>query len=399
MKRLRKLCDKRELSEDTTMEILHRLPSKSLARFKCVSRTWRKFIADCRSRRWKPQPNLIGIFYQTRKHSQIRFFPESKEVNNTNNIDLDESLNFLNRKVYIVASSNGFLLCTKHRHKQRVYYIYNPATRQHLTLPKTQICMENDQAIGFICKADDPDNDVISFTIVRYAIPRRWDELQYTVTIESFSSETNVWDAHDLILDVPLSLYPFDWDSSSSAAAAGVIDGVFCWLDQFGRQITVYDSVYKCFWALDLPEDMVGGLDCFLGLSGGALYFTLNCRDAITVWRLESHIRNRDAVWVRKYDANVAATVMQCPEAFGLGGDALRVKAFGHTGFLRVEVQNMVIHPAVPHIFYLDVRGKVISYDLEMDIAQLVYDFGEPWRRTQHYKLFAYEWHQWPRLL
>ncbi|XP_060206453.1 uncharacterized protein LOC132634176 [Lycium barbarum] len=171
--------------------------------------------------------------------------------------------------------------------------------------------MENDQAIGFTCKVDDPDNDVISFTMVHYAIPRRWDELQYTVTIEIFSSETNVWDAHDLILDVPLSLYPFDWDSSSSssAAAAGVIEGAFCWLDQFGRQITVYDSIYKCFWALDFPEEMVEGLNCFLGLSGGALYFTLNCGDAITVWRLEIHIRNRDAVWIRKYDANVAATV------------------------------------------------------------------------------------------
>lgn len=209
-----------------------------------------------------------------------------------------------------------------------------------------------------------------------------------------------MWTANNLTLDVPLRLNPFNWDGIfRSAASAGVIDGVFCWLDQ-GGQITFYDSVYKCFWALELPEEMVFGNSCYLGLSGGALDFALNCGDAITVWRLESDICSRDAVvWVRKYDAEVAATVMQCPDAFGLGGDTLRVKAFGLTGSLSVEVQNMVIHPAVPYIFYLEVRGKVISYDLETDIAQLVYDFGEPWWRTQHYRLFAYEWHQWPRLV
>ncbi|OIT19943.1 hypothetical protein A4A49_40567 [Nicotiana attenuata] len=247
--------------------------------------------------------------------------------------------------------------------------------------------MENDTAVGFSCKVDDSDKDVISFTIVRYEIPDRWDELQFNVTIESFSSAINMWTANNLTLDVPLRLYPFYWDTMSSAAAAGVIDGVLCWLDQVG-QINFYDSVYKCFWAVELPAEMVLENSCYLGLSGGALYFALNCGDAITLWRLESDIRSRDAVvWVRKYNADAAATMMQCPEAFGL------------TGSLSVEVQNMVIHPAVPYIFYLDVRGKVISYDLETDVAQPVYDFGEPWWKTQHYRLFAYEWHQWPRLL
>ncbi|OIT08557.1 hypothetical protein A4A49_18166 [Nicotiana attenuata] len=221
--------------------------------------------------------------------------------------------------------------------------------------------MENGTGVGFSCKVDDSDKDVISFTIVRYEIPRRFDELQFSVTIECFSSDTNVWTANNLTLDVPLRLNPLDWDRIfRPAASAGVIDGVFCWLDQ-GGQITFYDSVYKCFWALELPEEMVFGESCYLGLSGGALYFALNCGDAITVWRLESDIRSRDAVvWLRKYDAEVAATVMQCPEAFGLGGDTLRVEAFGLTGSLTVEVHNMVIHPAVPHIFYLEVRGKTI---------------------------------------
>ncbi|KAK4369827.1 hypothetical protein RND71_009302 [Anisodus tanguticus] len=285
MKRLRKLCDNEgvNLSEDIIMETLHHLPSKSLARFKCVSKCWQIYIADCRSQRWRPRPDFIGIFYQKRKHSQIRFFFES----NNHNIDLDDSVNVLNRGVYIVASSNGFLLCTKHRKEPRVYCVHNPATRQYSSLPKTKICMEGDIAVGFICKVDNPNKDVILFTIVRYEIPRRWDELQLTVTIESFSSETNVWTANSIIFDAPLRLCPLNWDITSSASSAGVINGVFCWLDQVGRQITVYDSVYKCFWALEFPEETVSGCRCYLGLSGRPFYFALNYGKEINVWKLE----------------------------------------------------------------------------------------------------------------
>ncbi|KAJ8572824.1 hypothetical protein K7X08_009335 [Anisodus acutangulus] len=379
MKRRRKLSDKQrvvEISQDIIINILHRLPSKSLARFKCVSKCWLKYISDsslsysCRCRRWRPQPYLIGFFYQARdtcERSKIHFFFSSEESSLAIDGSLDESVNLLGRTAYIVASSNGFLLCNK----QRVYYVYNPATRQHLALPKTQISM-NDPTVGFICNVDDPDKDVISFTVIRY-----WN-LQSKVTIESFSSETNVWTVSNLILDVPLRLYFAHYMKSPSA---GVIDGVFCWLDQ-GPQITVYDSINKRFWALAFPEEMIATGNYFLGFSGGDFYFALYVKTAITVWQLKSNIRSRNALWVRKYETNVATTV-----------------PFGLTGSLRIEVQNMDIHPAIPHMFYLDVKGKFISYDMETDIAELVHDFGEYGWRTKHFKLFSYEWHQWPRLL
>ncbi|XP_019255562.1 PREDICTED: F-box protein At5g03970-like [Nicotiana attenuata] len=379
MKRLCKSPDKGAgaLPEEIIFDILHGLPSKSLARFKCVSKCWRKYI---------PQPNLIGFFYQardTRLRSQIRFFsssldesPSSRLVNNITS--LEESVKFLGKKKreYIVASSNGFLLFVNN---PRVYYVYNPVTRQRLALPKTKIRMK-DPAVGFFCKVDDPGKDVASFTIVRYALPSVWGINFTSITIESFSSETNIWTANNINLDVPLTFCP-SWDIKTSSA--GVIDGVFCWFDQ-RPQITVYDSVHKCLWALALPEseEIVAGRDssCFLGISGGALYLVLNDRfgSPITVWYLESNIRSRDAVWVRKYVAN---TVVKCPQAFGLA--SLHV----------IEKRNMVIHPTVPHIFYFVVRGKVISYDLETNIAELVYDFGEPCWKTRCYTLFSYEWH------
>lgn len=70
MKRLCKSSDEGvvEVPEDLIIDILRRLPSKSLARFKSVSKCWRNYL---------PRPYLIGFFYQprvTRSRPQIRFF-------------------------------------------------------------------------------------------------------------------------------------------------------------------------------------------------------------------------------------------------------------------------------------------------------------------------------------
>ncbi|KAH0710062.1 hypothetical protein KY290_011398 [Solanum tuberosum] len=127
---------------------------------------------------------------------------------------------------------------------------------------------------------------------------------------------------------------------------------------------------------------------CYLGSSAGGLYFALNIifEATIIVWYLVSNIRSRDAVWVKKYVGNVGSTVLQCRKDFGL------------EGYHRIVLKTMVIHPTVPHIFYLGFLRKVISYDFEMDVAQLVYNFSgiSP---TESYKFFPYEWYQWPRRL
>lgn len=64
-----------------------------------------------------------------------------------------------------------------------------------------------DPHVGFIVKETD---ESISFTIVRYAVPtpdsRNNSRFQYSLTIESFSSETNEWTADSLIEDVPFPL-------------------------------------------------------------------------------------------------------------------------------------------------------------------------------------------------
>ncbi|KAF3631264.1 hypothetical protein FXO37_28052 [Capsicum annuum] len=129
------------------------------------------------------------------------------------------------------------------------------ATRQHFDVHVTQTSCIRVAAIGFHCKVDDPEEDMISFTIVRY---EKSLDLNPNVTIESFSSETNAWTAINLTLDLPLGLGVICTTSWMKDSSAGVIGGVFCWIDKL-RTIILYDSVNTRLWGLELTQEMEQG--------------------------------------------------------------------------------------------------------------------------------------------
>nr|CAB3495487.1 unnamed protein product [Digitaria exilis] len=52
------------LTDDVLVEILRRLPVRSVCRFKCVSRSWRNLISDPAHRKKLPQ-TLAGFFYMS----------------------------------------------------------------------------------------------------------------------------------------------------------------------------------------------------------------------------------------------------------------------------------------------------------------------------------------------
>ncbi|KAJ8540899.1 hypothetical protein K7X08_001715 [Anisodus acutangulus] len=307
----------------------------------------------------------MGFFCQGRDDDplKIHFFFSSRKSSEIVDGSLDESDNFVGRGVYINASSNDFILIADDLENQGVYYVYNPATRQHLAVPVTQTSCISVAAIGFHCKVDDLEKDVISFTILRF---EHSFDLRSSVTIESFSSDTNAWTTSDLVLDVPISVSIFSW---AKVASLGVIDGVFCWIDMDSHvilydsvnrrfwalelteeienkyvealgvsggalyyAIILYDSVNRRFWALQLSNDMVDGDARALGVSGGALYYALCVEAEITVWFLESNIRSQDAVRVRKYAADITSDVLDCLKAFGLS-------------FYLIKTMTMSFHP------------------------------------------------------
>ncbi|KAF5956606.1 hypothetical protein HYC85_003831 [Camellia sinensis] len=369
-----------KLHEDNVLDILHKLPAKSLVKFKCVSRGWREYISSpsvhdcCRSRRWKPTPHMMGFFFQeqeSRRRLQIRFLFSSTKKEKMDN-DLDESVSFLGRTAILVASSNGFLLCNQNRNHQMRYYIYNPATKQWAALPKPPKCYRS-VATGFVCNDNtcDPYKDSICYKVVRFGIPKCFIDIQSIVTIECFSSETGAWMTVNLIPDVPLPLFPTN-------DPAVVIDEVFYWLD-IGPRIIACDMVQRQCWVMNFPGEPKEVSSMCLAVLNGHLHYGIADDVSIEIWSLEGDFRCRLAQWHMKHRVRVVSLANRYPEIFGLV-DNLIISAV--VGF----------HPADEHrIVYLNLRGKVISYHINNGIVEVVHDFGAPEWMTRNYKFFPYE--------
>lgn len=140
--------------DDVLIDILLRLPIRSLLRSKCVSKHWRSLISDHRfSLLRNPNPNPpSGLFLQrignvnvpTSEYDFVPFDPENnvKPPFKTLNFNGNESKS----GIMILHSSNGLMLChslhedfceiSKQIVYNAMYYVYNPTINQVITLPK-----------------------------------------------------------------------------------------------------------------------------------------------------------------------------------------------------------------------------------------------------------------------
>lgn len=376
-----------ELPEDIVLDVLHRLPSKSLAKFKCVSRRWHEHISGpCRSRRWRPTPRPMGFFFQDTERPRVTpigFLFTAKESEELGNGDIDESVDFLGRCTIIVASSNGFLLCYAKCNRRKEYYIYNPATRQRKSLPKPPKYYPV-VATGFSCKTDDPCMDSICYKVVRCKIPQLVLRTQLTVKIQTFSSKTGKWMTIDLTPDVPRPFYP----ASAVKSSAVVIDDVF-YRFAMGPRIVAFDLVERRFRSINPPPGQEQGSYAVRLAAVNSLlhYGSWNGVD-INIWAFEGDFRNGTAQWQMKHSVSLVTLANRYPDIFCA------------TGRLPIHILMVEFHSADPRIVYLRFQDKWISYNIEDGVVEVVHDFGVPGcTKISCYNFFPYEWHEWPRVL
>nr|CAB3472327.1 unnamed protein product [Digitaria exilis] len=131
-----------ELTDDILVEILSRVPYKSLCRFRCVSRLWSELISHSDHRRKLPQ-SLVGFFFAT--HDDTRSPEWAHHFVNVSSRDrsrpfIHPSLSFLLNHdcdhLQLLFSRNGLVLCCYSQPgAPDTYIVVNPATEKWVDVP------------------------------------------------------------------------------------------------------------------------------------------------------------------------------------------------------------------------------------------------------------------------
>ncbi|CAL4931468.1 unnamed protein product [Urochloa decumbens] len=179
------------LYEDLVVEILSRVPYRSLCRFKCVSRSWYDLCSDPDLRKKSPQ-TLSGFFCYSRDDNLNQDL--SRRFLNLSGRGLplvDPSLPFLRglgyADVIVLQCCGGLLLCdcSKSSPYDTDYIVCNPVTQKWTVLPDTE---ELHHRMNRIRLAFDPavPSCFYVFLFVRH-------DFYGIVQVEIYSSETGVW--------------------------------------------------------------------------------------------------------------------------------------------------------------------------------------------------------------
>ncbi|KAE9454169.1 hypothetical protein C3L33_13926, partial [Rhododendron williamsianum] len=266
------------LCDDILLDVFLRLPVDSVFRFKSVSKRWNRLLSTP-SFRSKYQsmrvgdaevvlrsPVLLGFFQGSPSYvpkeirdittPRLSFLPASQKTTYMKSRKFIDKLD-----CFFVGSSNGIILCGRH---PSTYYVCNPVTDRVVQVPKpsNKTCGAMNVAIGFLYEEiHDAVSDTLrgKYKVVRADL-RTTSEVRYdTLLIETYSSDTGVWEQSVLRGSIPFLLIP-RWPSI-------VLRGVFYW-SAYHSTIAAYDpnASHNWVWLIKLPQS-TGIQNCVLAES------------------------------------------------------------------------------------------------------------------------------------
>lgn len=294
--KLEKLMSFKILYEEVIVEILLRLPVKSLVRFKCVSKRWLSLISDPRFAEWH--------FKRASEHAQRVLFSSRTEVRFLDFNELFRDSTALkqlvvpfkqpNRRVRILGTCNGLVCVSLYNHKD--FYLWNPSTAVYRKLPDPWIKQSGDTHTyrdGFGYDLSSDDYKILVATC-------HDDSLVTAAQVLVFSLKTNSW-RH---IQHPGLGYPYACIFSSRWESAGTLcNGALHWKvhlaePYFCDSIIAFDLSEEKFRKVPMPMDEGIYIHDLRNL-GGRLYFTC-CRNLHSeLWRMMEY--GAQESWARLY--------------------------------------------------------------------------------------------------
>ncbi|CAL4895436.1 unnamed protein product [Urochloa decumbens] len=268
------------LTDDLLVEILRRLPVRSVCRFKCVSRSWRDLISDPGHRK-KLSHTLTGFFYDSIDEEPIH--TRFTNVTGKGIPFIIPSFSFLPvpvDEVLLWDSCNGLLLCGRFEpgpFESDVlaplhYAVCNPATEKWVMLP------DGRWASGEVCDTRLGFDPAVSshFHVVEYVV----GEDECVTGVEIYSSKTAAW-----------SFKESEWGDNvmlDTESRSVFLNGFMHMLTYAG--IVVVDMEGKTWRKIHVPSSKEGFIYqaqcrlCFLNVDNDA------GTSKLSIWILEDHV-------------------------------------------------------------------------------------------------------------
>lgn len=346
-----------DLTDDLIVEILSRLPAKSICRFKCVSPHWRRLITDRANRRKLPQ-TLSGFFRYAvgpdgdgKAISAPYFNSIISGLGEEERHVRDPSLSFLPgyyRSIIPKDCCNGLLLCIcwKDSPSNEFHYVVcNPATEKWLILPQS----DQDSQMFVIRVGFDP---AVSPHFHVFSVLR--DQNRFITGVDVYSSEAQAWSYKESGWAYGIMVY------EPSVFLNGMMHFISC-----ASTIVALDTEGKSWKTIPLLETM--GYKCsfarscaFIGKSQGHLhYLNVKGTDAsLSVWILNNSCGDE---WLFKY--NISSSQ--------LSGSKDVMNTWDYT--------VIAIHPECSLIFYV-LNGEImlVSYDIDHGEVHIIHKLKEP---------------------
>ncbi|XP_023893270.1 putative F-box protein At3g10240 [Quercus suber] len=238
---------------DVLLDILHRLPVKSLIRFRYVSKSWNSLItspAFINSSLTRSHSNSNKLIV---KYSDVnmgyKLIPEKDNDNNDLSSEQIQELEFLNsfgRNFKLVGYVNGlFCLCL---YEPGRYIVWNPCIRKFIALPNPSVTdsFAYDLAFGF----DSSTND---YKLVRFAFQYKYLSSKKPV-VEVYSVNEGSWRITSGGDSYPPWVYIKDDFLSTAVSLNGAVCFAADWCDGLGSILLSLDFGDEVFRVISWPN-------------------------------------------------------------------------------------------------------------------------------------------------
>ncbi|CAK7356313.1 unnamed protein product [Dovyalis caffra] len=357
-----------QLPEDVIVEILSRLPAKTVMRMKLVSKAWHHLISNVCALRLSAAaaahpPGFLFLcsvskFLRPSEYDIAGYacYPDGHDCSANSDGFVDAYSSLLPFKLstdHYFDCCNGLLLFTRREIQENslYYYVCNPTTKQCVAIPNPRPRTYPFSASLAFDPAKSPH-----YKVVRFLYPE--EIVSSPVKLDIFSSDTGKWVRRSAMLSIQLPPPPAGWNSCIRRSI--YLDGRIYKLSVVNYLLR-FDLNAHSDVAIELPHKKVTRCYGFIGTSRGSLYYSNHdeSRLMISFWLLEDRCQG-DPFWTLRHRVSMDYLTSKYPEV--------------HNSSFHFDAY--AIHPAADIVF-LGIHNMVLSYDLKTNKFEEVFKMNK----------------------